>query len=431
MTSKEITAVTDNFPDPKGDIKINEPGREPTPLRILAFLDHHIECAMEIPYQDELGLAGEVMPEEDYLKINNNAAFVKPVRPGAAPTLAGTTRARTAVRTRAGGAAPLDNSPTTDDILRHQIAITRHQSDKHEWQAYQVGKTALRNQILDNVDEEYIQDLKHSLTKFKMVDPLQLTNHLRERYGKVEPNEIVEARKQLGAKWDPSTPIASFFKKFDDTQLLAVTANRKMNEYDLVDQAFVVIKQSGLYNVSCDDWQTKNSTNWNDFKKFFTIECRKIQNHTSSALGYVEQAQALLEVDDKVEEVRHEMTSKFEAMAARAPLGSLNNISNSAEFRQMQEQVQQLCQTVTGRENRAPSTATSTTETFKKIANAEAYDSAGKPCYYCWSHGITRNHMHTSLTCTSKREGHKDDSTFFNRKGGSGRIFLRQNTRRA
>ena len=430
MTSKELTVVTDNFPDPKGDIKINEPGCEPTPLRIIAFLDYHIECAMEIPFQDELGLAGEVMSDEDYQKINNNASFVKPVRPGAAPTLAGTTRARTAVQTRAVGAAPGDNTPTTDDILRHQIAITKHLSDKKEWQAYQVGKTALRNQIMDNVDEEYILDLKNPLTKFKMVDPLQLTNHLRARYGKVEPNEIVAAKKQLGAKWDPSTPIATFFKKFDDTQLLAISANRKMHEYDLVDQAFVVIKQSGLYNISCDDWQAKKSTNWIEFKKFFTIESRKVQNHTSSALGYVEQAQALLEVDDKVEEVRQEMTAKFESMSGRTPFGSLNNISDIAEFRQMQEQVQQLCQTVTGNENRAPPTGTSAQGMFRKVANAEAYDGAGKPCYYCWSHGITRNHLHSSLTCTSKREGHKDDSTFFNQKGGSGRIFLRQASRR-
>ena len=106
------------------------------------------------------------------------------------------------------------------------------------------------------------------------------------------------------------------------------------------------------------------------------------------------------------------MTAKFESMSGRAPFGSLNNISDIAEFRQMQEQVQQLCQTVTGNENRAPPTGTSTQGMFRKVANAEAYDGAGKPCYYCWSHGITRNHLHSSLTCTSKREGHTDDSTF-------------------
>ena len=99
------------------------------------------------------------------------------------------------------------------------------------------------------------------------------------------------------------------------------------------------------------------------FQKFFTIESRKVQNHTSSSLGYVEQAQALLEVDDKVEEVRQEMTHKFEAMSGRTPLGTLNNISDIAEFRQMQEQVQQLCQTITS--NNTP-TENATVGTFKK-----------------------------------------------------------------
>ena len=194
MTSKELTTVTDNFPEPKGGIRINEPGCKPTLLRIIAFLDHHIECAMEIPFQDKLGLAGEVMEDEDYLKINNNTSFVKPVQPGAAPTLAGTTRART-VQTRAAGAASGGGAPTTEDILCHQIAITRYQADKLEWHVYQLGRKALRNQIMDNVNEEYILDLKNPLTKFKMVDPLQLTNHLHARYGKVEPNKIVAAKK--------------------------------------------------------------------------------------------------------------------------------------------------------------------------------------------------------------------------------------------
>ena len=43
----------------------------------------------------------------------------------------------------------------------------------------------------------------------------------------------------------------------------------------------------------------------------------------------------------------------------------------------------------------------------------------GVPVSYCWTHGITRNLQHTSSTCKRKSDGHQDDATYYNRKGGN------------
>jgi hypothetical protein len=42
--------------------------------------------------------------------------------------------------------------------------------------------------------------------------------------------------------------------------------------------------------------------------------------------------------------------------------------------------------------------------------------------FYCWSHGVSKNPEHTSGSCNSKGEGHQDDATIDNCKGGINKI---------
>jgi hypothetical protein len=43
--------------------------------------------------------------------------------------------------------------------------------------------------------------------------------------------------------------------------------------------------------------------------------------------------------------------------------------------------------------------------------------------YYCWSHGLGFNSNHTSCTCKTKKDEHRDDATIRSRKGGSNMIW--------
>jgi hypothetical protein len=45
---------------------------------------------------------------------------------------------------------------------------------------------------------------------------------------------------------------------------------------------------------------------------------------------------------------------------------------------------------------------------------------------YCWTHGCINNKEHTSITCNNKKEGHQDDATLKNKKGGSTKIWARR-----
>ena len=49
--------------------------------------------------------------------------------------------------------------------------------------------------------------------------------------------------------------------------------------------------------------------------------------------------------------------------------------------------------------------------------------------YYCWTHGLGSGAGHTSATCERKADGHQDDATVFDPKGGSNRISLSSHRR--
>jgi hypothetical protein len=48
-----------------------------------------------------------------------------------------------------------------------------------------------------------------------------------------------------------------------------------------------------------------------------------------------------------------------------------------------------------------------------------ADSSAQKNVHYCWTHGLSQQGNHTSATCNQKHDGHVDDATAYDRKGGS------------
>jgi hypothetical protein len=47
----------------------------------------------------------------------------------------------------------------------------------------------------------------------------------------------------------------------------------------------------------------------------------------------------------------------------------------------------------------------------------------GTRAFYCWSHGITFSELHTSMKCTNRCTGHKEEATATNLMGGCTEIF--------
>ena len=62
----------------------------------------------------------------------------------------------------------------------------------YHYDTYQNVSTALRNQILEAVDEAYYSALKDPIVGFSNVTPLAILDHLKQNYGTVTPDMLIQ-----------------------------------------------------------------------------------------------------------------------------------------------------------------------------------------------------------------------------------------------
>ncbi len=85
------------------------------------------------------------------------------------------------------------------------------------------------------------------------------------------------------------------------------------------------------------------------------------------------------------------------------------------------EQLQQVLATNAKLIKLVGTTLTPKAPYVKKLFDRAAWLAKMNPNGYCWTHGYHVVKSHTSLSCTTKAPGHKDDATRTNTKGGSAR----------
>ena len=115
----------------------------------------------------ELGHLSLVISEEKYLKASNKIKFIAPTDPENSTT------------TTPGVTTPskfdLSSSDPTSDTL---ATIRAFEYSKQTYLKYIATKSALRNLILNSVDDKYINKLENDDTGYVLVPPLDLMTHL-------------------------------------------------------------------------------------------------------------------------------------------------------------------------------------------------------------------------------------------------------------
>ena len=127
-------------------------------------------------HQSELGHLALVITPEAYLEANDNNKFEEPTDPGLVP-LDPTEFFSTQ--------ASADNDVA---ILPYTAAATMRNFNfaQQEFFQFKATKAALRNFILNSIDEKYIKSLKNEHTRYAKVTPLNLMTHIWTTYGTVD-----------------------------------------------------------------------------------------------------------------------------------------------------------------------------------------------------------------------------------------------------
>jgi hypothetical protein len=290
-------------------------------------------------------------------------------------------------------------------------AIRQFNQTKHEHSVYVQANIALKNQIINSVDDKYISAQKHAVTLYAKVTPLMLLTHLWDTYGSIDQADQTANEARMRKDWHPPNPIEELYEQLIEGQNFASKGRETISDGQLIRWGYEIILKTGLFNRDCEKWRKKQEADktWDNFKEHFSIaEDDREKNQTNSDAGF--SANQMEQIIQK--QVQAEMTALLNAipqlddepppLQVEAPPAANATVTLDAIAKLIDAKLKsaRLNQTTT-----------------EKPPPQGTID--GIPVTYCWSHGITANLYHNSTNCRRCKTGHKKEATLNNRMGGS------------
>ena len=315
-----------------------------------------------------LGLLSLTMAPAQYLALNNNVAFVPPVNPGDIPI-------------HLPGATTQFEIAETNRLYRVQTAI---------FEKYHDTDLALKTLLIAACPDIYIEALKQEHVGYGARTCLDFLTHLWTNYAKIEPSHLWENEKRMKAAWHPTDPIEKLFSQLKTTFEFATAGNAGITEINAVRIGYQIIMDSGLFKLELKEWRAKPEADWTlaNFNIFFkAANCDRLATTTDGGFHSANVSTTFIS-----EPSTH--------IIAAAP---------SAEFAAMKIKIAQLEKII--KANTKQPTASVPTSTSSATTS------------YCWTHGTTKNLIHTGFSCKRRAEGHREEATEDNKMGGSTKVW--------
>jgi hypothetical protein len=249
----------------------------------------------------------------------------------------------------------------------------------------------IANQIIEAVDETYLEACRNEFTGQIEQKPYLLLLHMQTKYGNVTDKQIEDNRNGIQAPWvDPSS-----FETFENHMIKSQKFSRKrtgngITDHDLIMAGVNVITRTGKFEKALDSWYELDDAarrSWAEFTRHFskavdenTRKQRAAETTTAAAAGY------------------HGANHVDEVPAAPPD-------ANAARMEQLEAKLDVALAALAQRPP-APGSGPPTN------ANATRTLSAN---HYCWTHGFCG---HLSPDCQQKDSRHKDAATANNKMGG-------------
>jgi hypothetical protein len=243
------------------------------------------------------------------------------------------------------------------------------QEERRQLRDYCAMDTRLRNQITDAIAPQYYSKLNKGELGIGRTSAKQLLAHLMQEYGTLTQRELNKNREELNAAWNIDKPIRELWDRITECQRVAKAGGTAISDVEAMFSALTVLDGTGVHSNYTSSWRQmyplQSTWEMDKFQEFF--------NNTEK-------------------ERKERLTTKDVGYANAVMKGTTT-----------------------------PTTSTSTAPT--NFVDAVT----SKNIYYCWSHGIHGNPRHTSVTCRSRAEGHKEEATLMDIMGGCTDVKLGRN----
>jgi hypothetical protein len=419
MTSNTIQIsaadISAQFAHPQETLpRLSTATSRPTFTSIYDFQDKLIENATSIPLNDtDLGHLALVISDNAFTMANGGTAHVPPTNPGLNPVH--------------------QTTATAPQIMENNRI---HAENTRNYKTYQTTKILLRNMIINSVDDIYINALKHRVTKYSTVAPIDLLTHLKTTYGTITIDDLTANTKRMTTAWNPPTPIEELWATLKDGQEFAKEGGETIADTQLIRLAYENINNTGLFASALKKWRQKPAAEqtYTNFKTHFTTEVEDYERHqpTAGSQGYANNTEQIQNVvhQELHNILTHHNPELFQkpheepninpspTVQSPSPQESANSTAVITELRNIIAALEKSNLSNNDNQHKRGHRPISSPKRREPLT-AQGLDSNNIPITYCWSHGITSNLRHTSRTCKRKKQGHKDNATLNDKMGGN------------
>ena len=410
-------------------------------LQLFRQVKRNAQCVRTTLGGGQFGYLALVVPQTVYNSIANATPFLRPQDPG--PFIITTPPLPTATRSNPN---PVQQLLTNADIATQKAT---HDTALRLFNECQAVELALRNQITDAVESEYLSALRNSITDMIPSDIPAILAFLQNTYGKISPTHLMEKEDELkDFIYDPTQPIDVIFNNIDRFSNLCELVGDPISDRRKVNISYKLISKNTAFRDSLKSWNRKPATAkvYADMKTFMREEYNDLDEVGGLSVdnSSLNQAHILQEMKIHQEQMAERMEQNLKINMIETLTGLCGQLENEENIAPQQESANNLAQPnfsdnamfqlLTSLQNKVEALSSNRNRNTSSRFNASPPNTSGEQelpttnpntgkAYkrYCWTHGCT---SHWGRHCKNKKTGHKDEATFKDRMGGSDKNCL-------
>ena len=271
----------------------------------------------------------------------------------------------------------------------------------------------------------FVRSLRNRHIGYANVTTLALLTHLYTVYAKINAADLEANTARMKVPYDVNLPIETFFDQVEDAVEFASAGNAPFTPVQVVNTAYNVIFNTGMFTDDCKIWKRKPAANktWTQFKVDFAIAHEELveSTQTAQAAGFqANNAETIRQTAAAIENLANATIADRESMAALTLTVSTQTTALSEAAVALAEANVKLHTalariTILERQLAAAHLSSPRVPRVPSGPNTPS-DRPVAYIHYCWTHGPKCSHPSTE--CVKKRDGHKDEATAANKLGG-------------
>ena len=249
--------------------------KQPDFESLTTLYDQIKRCAQNVPSNNgggNYGHLGLVVTATDY-QLVSIVPFNRPANPGEFTI----------------PAHPQGGNYTADEI---KVMKNIHDDEVREYEKVNQVEAALKQFIVEAIEEDYLLDLRNTLTGKLEGSIVYIMTQLFATYAKITAQSVLEKHLALvNTTYDPASPISKIFAKAQDYQKYASAFGDTVTANHLITICYNIFRKTGKFNSALQKWNEKNTADktWDNFKQHFreaSIVLKEFDGTTTGEAGY-------------------------------------------------------------------------------------------------------------------------------------------------